>query len=220
VRVVTPAGAWQPQEPAQAEEAGAPGREVPAAVAQPSSPEEERRREEPPAPAAGERHERLPAVPSAEPRTRTEPARREVEPGCADWRDRALRLQAEMDNYRKRQQRQAQDQVVGERERLLRGFLGVVDDLDRALAAPEGKERELREGIELTRRSALRMLAGEGVTELPSQGRAFDPQWHEAVATVPSGVAAADPGTVVRVMEPGYGLSDRLLRPAKVIVAA
>lgn len=142
-----------------------------------------------------------------------------------DWRDRAIRLQADMDNYRKRQQRLAQDQIEAERQRLLGAFLRVVDDLERALAAPatpgQGPHRDegLRRGVELTHRTAMQMLQREGVEPIEARNRRFDPNWHEAVATVGHNGSDHPADTVIEVVEPGYRLKDRLLRPAKVIVA-
>ena len=137
----------------------------------------------------------------------------------SDWRDRALRLQAEMDNYRKRQQRLAEDRIDAERQRLLRSFLPVVDDLERALAVPSGDGHGLRDGIKLTHRAALHLLGREGVEPIREEGRPFDPHRHEAVATVDHGRAGVAPDTIVEVLEPGYRLGDDLLRPARVIVA-
>jgi len=136
-----------------------------------------------------------------------------------DWRDRALRLQAEMDNYRKRQQRLAQAQIEAERERLLKGFLRTVDNLERALEAPEGDGEGLRHGIELTHRAAVQFLEGEGVERIEAENQPFDPRWHEAVATVSHNGSNGGRNSVVRVVEPGYRLGGRLLRPARVIVA-
>ncbi|MBN1136130.1 MAG: nucleotide exchange factor GrpE [Anaerolineae bacterium] len=136
-----------------------------------------------------------------------------------DWRDRALRLQAEMDNYRKRQQRLAEDRIDAERQRLLRSFLPVVDDLERALAAPPGDGHRLREGVQLTHRAALQLLQREGVEPLREHNQPFDPHWHEAVATVDHARAGVAPNTIVEVLEPGYRQQDQLLRPARVVVA-
>jgi molecular chaperone GrpE len=142
-----------------------------------------------------------------------------LEADADEWRDRALRLQAEMDNYRKRQQRLAQSQIEAERERLLSAFLGVVDDLERALTAPAAGGEGLRRGVELTHRAAVQLLQKEDVKMIEAEGRPFDPNWHEAVATVSRNGSGVAPNTVIRVMEPGYRLGDRLLRPAKVVVA-
>jgi molecular chaperone GrpE len=136
-----------------------------------------------------------------------------------DWHDRALRLQAEMENYRRRQKRLAQDEIESERERLLKAFLEVVDDLERALASPSQDGGALREGVQLTHRAALQRLKKEHVERIEARGRRFDPSWHEAVSTVPGRPLGAAPETVVQVLEPGYRLGDRLLRPARVVVA-
>lgn len=136
-----------------------------------------------------------------------------------DWQDRALRLQAEMENYRRRQRRLAEDQIASERERLLKAFLQVVDDLERALASPSRDDGGLREGVELTHRAALQRLKKENVEKIEARGRRFDPSWHEAVSTVPGRPLGVAPETVVQVLEPGYRLGDRLLRPARVVVA-
>jgi molecular chaperone GrpE len=155
----------------------------------------------------------------AEPLVRNEPCE-ELE----EWRDRALRLQADMENYRKRQQRIAQDQIVQERSRLLNAFLDIVDDLERALAAPASAHASprgdgLRRGVELTHRAAIQLLEKEGAVAIPAKHQPFDPNWHEAVATAPRNGSEVAPGTVIKVVEPGYRLGDQLLRPAKVIVA-
>jgi molecular chaperone GrpE len=177
--------------------------------------------------AASERQQAL-AVESREPAVREpEPEPVEQDTPCADleeWRDRALRLQADMENYRKRQQRTAQEQAVRERNRLLNEFLNVVDDLERALSTPANNGTldhgdGLRRGVELTHRAAMQLLEKEGATAIAAEGQPFDPKWHEAVATVPRNGGEVDPGTVVRVMEPGYRIDDQLLRPAKVVVA-
>lgn len=141
-----------------------------------------------------------------------------------EWRDRALRLQADMENYRKRQQRFAQDQIGHERRRLLNSFLGIVDDLERALATPDGGDglprgEGLHRGVELTHRAAMQLLQKEGAVAISADNQPFDPNWHEAVATIPRNGGEVAPGTVIQVITPGYRIDDQLLRPAKVVVA-
>lgn len=136
------------------------------------------------------------------------------------WRDRALRLEAEMDNFRKRQRRLADDAIAAERARLLQAFLAVADNLGLALSAEQADAASLRRGVELTYQSLLQMLDNEGVTAIPAEGQPFDPAWHEAVGTVSTQHAKAQPDTVVEVVRPGYTLNGQLLRPARVIVAA
>ncbi|HEY74888.1 MAG TPA: nucleotide exchange factor GrpE [Thermoflexia bacterium] len=135
------------------------------------------------------------------------------------WKDRALRLEAEMDNFRKRQRRLAEDRVLADRERLLRAFLAVADDLARALSADGVDAESLRQGVDLTYQSMMRLLSQEGVEPIEAEGQPFDPAWHEAVGTVSHEEAGVEPDTVVEVVQPGYRIGDRLLRPARVIVA-
>ena len=135
------------------------------------------------------------------------------------WRDRALRFQAEMENFRKRQRRLAENQIEADRGRLLSNFLMVADDLDRALSAEGGDDGNVREGLEVTQRSLQQLLRQEGVELIEARGEKFDPTWHEAIGTVPHQGVDADRDTVVDVTQPGYRLDGRLLRPARVIVA-
>jgi len=135
------------------------------------------------------------------------------------WRDRALRLQAEIENFRKRQQRLAEERILADRERLLRAFLDVADNLERALDADTASVGSLRQGVDLTHQTLMRILGQEGVEPIQSVGQPFDPDWYEAVDTVPHQQAGVEPGTIVQVEQEGYRLGDRLLRPARVIVA-
>ena len=135
-----------------------------------------------------------------------------------DWRDMALRLQAEMDNFRKRQQRLAQDSIASDRERLLRGVLPVADNLERALSG-NAASGSLRQGVEVTYNALIQYLRQQGVERVEITGKPFDPAWHEAVSTVPSAQYGVEPQTVVATLEAAYRLGDRMLRPAKVIVA-
>ena len=135
------------------------------------------------------------------------------------WRDRALRLEAEIDNFRKRQRRLAEERVTADRERLLRAVLSVADDLSRALAADGADAEGLREGVMMTYQSLERLLDQEGVTPLQAEGEPFDPAYHEAVSTVPHQEAGVEPNHIVKVLQPGYQMGERLLRPARVVVA-
>jgi molecular chaperone GrpE len=133
-----------------------------------------------------------------------------------DWQSAALRLQAEMDNFRRRQTLRADEAVVAERERLLLLMLSIADNLDRALDHAQAGDRALRQGVELTHRELMRLLEGEGVVGLESVGQPFNPEWHEAIAVEAAGAKA---GTVVKEVEKGYWLGNKLLRPARVVVA-
>jgi molecular chaperone GrpE len=136
------------------------------------------------------------------------------EPG---WQALALHLQADMDNFRKRQVRRADEVIDTERERLLRLILPVADNLARALGHDGQGDEALRRGVELTYRELMRLLKAEGVMRIEAVGQPFTPELHEAVATVATNARA---GTIVEELEVGYKLGDKLLRPARVVVAA
>lgn len=148
-----------------------------------------------------------------------EPAREKTEAlpeGEIDWQALALRLRAEMDNFRQRQMRRADEAIAAERERLLRQFLPVADNLRRALNQEKQDEATLQEGVELVYRQLMHMLGTEGVTPIEAVNQPFDPELHEAIATAPTQTEA---GYVIEEVEPGYKLNGKLLRPAQVIVA-
>lgn len=132
-----------------------------------------------------------------------------------DWKTQTIRLQAEMENFRKRQTRRAEEAIGWERERLLRLMLPLADNLERALRYDTADDNTLRQGVELTRRELMRVLEGEGVIRLETVGQPFAPELHEAVALRP---AEAETGVIVEEIEAGYKLGERLLRPARVIV--
>jgi molecular chaperone GrpE len=141
-----------------------------------------------------------------------------------EWRERALRLQAEMANYRRRQQRVARDEARAEKAALLRDVLAIADNLDRALSAAQELSQKqaqvarLIEGVELTRSSLERTLDKHGLERIQAEGEPFDPAWHEAIHVVPASSVGVEPGTVVQVLEAGYRDQDALVRPAKVVV--
>ena len=139
--------------------------------------------------------------------------------GELDWQSLALRLQADMDNYRKRQARRADDAIAVERERLLRLMLPIADNLTRALDQDGQGDEVLKRGVELTYRELIRVLEAEGVTRIEAVGQSFTPELHEAVATVMSDEVKTA-GAIVEEVESGYKLGEKLLRPARVVVAA
>ena len=131
--------------------------------------------------------------------------------------DRLQRLAAEFDNFRKRSAREAAATIERANERLVKELLPVLDDLGRALeAAAEHEEAKLEEGVRLVHRSLADLLAKEGLAEIETDGK-FDPHVHEALLSQPS---EADEGSVIEVLQKGYRLGDRVLRPARVVVAA
>jgi molecular chaperone GrpE len=137
-----------------------------------------------------------------------------------DKQDRLLRALAETDNVRRRAQRERDDYVKYANESLLRDFVPILDNLDRALAAARsgGDPGAVVSGVELIQRELLRVLERAGVTRYSALGQPFDPARHEAIARVVS--VDATPDTVVAETAPGYLLHGRILRPAMVAVAA
>ena len=135
------------------------------------------------------------------------------------WRDRALRLQAEMENYRKRQQRLAETQIEEERRRLFLRFLDVADELERAINVKKADFESMRQGVQITHRTLMQFLKNEKVKPLESLGEPFNPKIHEAVGAAPAPRAEIQPGTVIEVLRPGYMIGERLLRPARVLVS-
>ena len=131
--------------------------------------------------------------------------------------DRLQRLAAEFDNYRKRSAREQAQQATRANERLVKELLPVLDDLGRALeAAADHEEAKLEEGVRLVHRSLESLLEREGLAEIGTEGP-FDPHVHEALLTQPSELPE---GQVLQVIQKGYSLGDRVLRPARVVVSA
>lgn len=134
-----------------------------------------------------------------------------------EYLDALQRLKAEFDNYRKRVARDRDELVARASERLVRALLPVLDDLERALdAAAEHEEAKLEEGVRLVHRSLADALAKEGLAEISTDG-AFDPHTQEALLSQPSD---ADEGAVIQVLQKGYTLGDRVLRPARVVISS
>ena len=130
--------------------------------------------------------------------------------------DRWKRAAAELENYRKRAAREREAYVTFANERLVAELLPILDDLERALqAAAEHEEARLEEGVELVHRELAALLERHGVKEIETDGM-FDPHVHEALVAQPS---EADEGSVLDVVQKGYTLGDRVVRPARVIVA-
>jgi molecular chaperone GrpE len=139
----------------------------------------------------------------------------------ADAQDRLLRLQAEFENFRKRALRERQEAAQYGSQNLFKELVSVVDNLDRAIAHAResggGDLASFLQGVELVQRELLGVFEKNHVTEIEAEGKPFDPSLHEAMAQVESG--AVPPNTVIEVLEKGYQLRDRLVRPARVIVA-
>jgi molecular chaperone GrpE len=143
----------------------------------------------------------------------------------AELKDRLLRTLAEMENLRKRTEREVADAGLRGVTAFARDMLGVADNMRRALeaVAPEARKsadpavKALIDGVELTEREFLKALERNGVRQFNPQGQKFDPNVHQAIFEVPD--ASIPAGHVVQVVQPGYMIGDRVLRPALVGVS-
>lgn len=133
-------------------------------------------------------------------------------------REAMLRLKAEMDNREKRLEREMTKSRKFALESLMRDLVQVLDSMDQALSSADAENSKTAyEGLELTHKLALQVLTSHGLEVLDPIGERFDPSWHEAMATQPSD--EIEPDCVSQVLQKGYRLNERLLRPARVIVA-
>ena len=144
---------------------------------------------------------------------------------AAEFKDRLLRTLAEMENLRKRTEREVADAGLRGITAFARDMLGVADNMRRALeaVAPEARKsadpavKALIDGVELTEREFLKALERNGVRQFNPQGQKFDPNVHQAIFEVPD--ASVPAGHVVQVVQPGYMIGERVLRPALVGVS-
>ena len=127
------------------------------------------------------------------------------------------RVAADFDNYRKRAVREQDALVARAHERLVKELLPILDDLERALDAAEvHDEATVVDGVRLVQRALQTALEREGLAVIETDGP-FDPHVHEALLAQPG--EGAEPGSVLQVVQKGYRLGDRVLRPARVVVA-
>jgi molecular chaperone GrpE len=149
-----------------------------------------------------------------------DPAQRvaDLEQALLQVREEQLRERAELDNQRKRLARELEQARRFANERLLGELLPVIDNLERGLEAAAGDSDHLREGVELTLKQLLKVADDHGLSVVNPLGQAFNPEQQQAVGMVQSADHPAD--TVVQVMQKGYLLNGRLLRPAMVLVAS
>ena len=145
----------------------------------------------------------------------------ELEAKQKDTYDRYVRSVAELDNYRKRTRKEIDDARTDAQSRVLREMLPVIDNLERALSAAGAAEATdghgIIDGVRLVFRQFAQALERCNVTPVVAKGAPFDPTQHEAVSQIET--AETPPGSVVDVLQTGYRIGDRLLRPALVVVA-
>lgn len=140
---------------------------------------------------------------------------------CRETHDRLLRVTADFENYKKRMSREMEDLRKYANQSLLREMLSAVDHIElavRAAGAPSGSDASMVDGLNLTLKEFLRILEKFKVKPIEAVGKPFDPQLHEAIMR--ERCEQLPENTVVREMQKGYTINDRLLRPALVVVAA
>lgn len=134
-------------------------------------------------------------------------------------KDQALRAVAEMQNIRRRAEQDVEKAHKFALDRFAGDIIAVADNLERAMASVDrndDKQQGIGEGVELTLKSLIDTLARHGVQQLDPKGEVFNPQQHEAIAMVPN--PAMEPNRVMDVMQKGYVLNGRVIRPARVVV--
>jgi len=131
--------------------------------------------------------------------------------------DRLLRLTAEYDNFRKRSQREKNESRQFANQHLLEKQLPVLDNFEMALTAAENTDPAIRDGVQMIYDQFLSVLKEAGVEGIDAGGELFDPNIHEAISQKET--TEVEEGTVVQQVQRGYKLNDRLVRPARVIVA-
>ncbi len=136
-----------------------------------------------------------------------------------ELQQRLLRLQADFDNFRRRTQREKEDLAEYASQKLITDLLPTIDNFERALAVPTSSDesKNILQGVQMIHRQLVDQLQREGLTEVNAYQQPFDPNFHEAVLQVTAD--GVEDNTVVEVLQKGYLLKQRLLRPAMVKVA-
>jgi molecular chaperone GrpE len=159
-----------------------------------------------------------PAAPAAEAAPSPEERLAALEAEKNETRERMLRIAAEFENYKKRVKKEQAELEVKVTERVLREFLEIGDNLERAASFDEKADlKAVQQGVALVLRSFQSKLERFDVKPFEAKGQAFDPRVHDAISQVTT--ADAPPGSVVSEVQKGYRIGDRLLRPALVVVA-
>jgi molecular chaperone GrpE len=133
--------------------------------------------------------------------------------------DLFMRSVAEFENSKKRFQKEKSDLIKFSNESLIKQFLLVIDNLEKAISASqdENSVEAVREGIELTLKGLVDTLERSGLAQVEAEGQPFDPNFHEAISEMEDN--KVEPGTVIQVLQKGYTLNERLIRPAMVVIS-
>lgn len=136
----------------------------------------------------------------------------------SEYLELAQRTQADFENYRKRMAAEVQAAGLRGKAAVARELIEAVDNLERALESAGESSEGLAGGVEMVLRGMREALTRNGIEAVDPQGEKFDPNLHEALSSIP--VEGTEAGTVVEVMQKGYGLDGHLIRPARVVVSA
>ena len=142
---------------------------------------------------------------------------KEAQAQIGELDNRLLRLTAEYDNFRKRSQREKTETRQFANQHLLEKQLPILDNFEMALAAAKDADPAIRDGVQMIYDQFLSVLNDAGVEAIEAEGAPFDPNLHEAISQQET--AEVEEGTVVQQIQRGYKLNDRLVRPARVVVA-
>ncbi len=137
-----------------------------------------------------------------------------------EWKNKCLYAAAELENFRKRSVKERSDLIKYSGKNILYELLDVVDNFDRAIEADkkESDPKVIVQGIEIIYKQLLKVLENNGVKPVDSKEKPFDPEVHDAIQKVHTDEAA--PGTIIDELQKGYLYKDKILRPARVVVAA
>lgn len=143
---------------------------------------------------------------------------RELQNSVEENLDLYMRSQAEIDNLKKRFQKEKEEWIKFSNESLIKQLLAVIDNLEKAISASQDENslHSVREGVELTLKGLMDTLEKAGLEQVEAEGKPFDPGFHQAVSEQDDSSAA--PGTVLQELQKGYILNQRLIRPAMVVV--
>lgn len=134
-----------------------------------------------------------------------------------DLRNQFLRYRAETENFKKRLRKEKEDFTRYANEKIIKELISIYDNLERALAAPEGNVESLKEGVKMISQQFFALLEKENVTQIPGTGEPFDPAVHEALCHMESD--EHDENTIIEEYSKGYMLNGRVIIPAKVVVS-
>jgi molecular chaperone GrpE len=142
----------------------------------------------------------------------------ELKDEAEQWRDKYLRLYAELENTKKRLAKRLEIELQEEIGAVLLDLLPVADNLERIVVyAKEHGDKELERGLEITLREFQEAMAKHGVSRIEARGKPFNPEVHDAIGAVPA--PEFEEGTVLEIEQKGYLLDGKVLRPAKVVIA-